>query len=311
MSHRIAKALPLLISVLIAVSGCCLLGPVARFSVSCNTGEAPLLIGFDASNSIEGGSTIQTYEWDFDDGTTSSGITTSHTFSSPGSYTIKLIVTDSSGRTSMASRVITVTPSLIAHYQLEATVMNVALDESQYGNHGQIQDITGLVAGKKGNAYSFDGTDDWIQISDSDSLRSIEQITLSAWLKAASLPAAGISEATGIVAYGKDSQGMYELRLMGDGTVYFLLNWNTSSEINVFSTSAIEIARWHLVTCTFNGENASVYIDGELVGQEPCTQLVNPGEGTYMAIGVDFPGSDEYFHGCIDELRIYNGAISP
>ena len=52
---------------------------------------------FDGSNSKDFDGIITAYYWDFGDGSNSSGIITSHKYSKPGDYTLKLSVTDDSG----------------------------------------------------------------------------------------------------------------------------------------------------------------------------------------------------------------------
>jgi len=201
--------------------------------------------------------------------------------------------------------------SLVAYYDFDDAVMTTLLDSSQYLNIGDIMGQSGVVTGVFGNAFSFDGVDDWVRVPDSASLRSTNTLTIDCWVKPASFPAAGMPASTGIVAYGKEWQGMWELRLMGDGALYFLLNWNSGSETGLISTERLELATWQHVVATFDGETARVYLDGSLVGEEPCAELVHPGEDSYLAIGLDFPGADEYFHGSLDDLRIYNEAVAP
>ncbi|MBL0043002.1 MAG: PKD domain-containing protein [Flavobacteriales bacterium] len=55
-------------------------------------------VAFDASgSSAAAGFSISSYDWDFGDGTTASGITTNHTFSSPGQYTVTMRAVDNIG----------------------------------------------------------------------------------------------------------------------------------------------------------------------------------------------------------------------
>lgn len=74
--------------------------PTASFTTSCNNGSC----GFDGSASSDDGS-ITDYAWDFGDGSTGSGQTTSHSYAL-GDYNATLTVTDDSGMTSSASRAI-------------------------------------------------------------------------------------------------------------------------------------------------------------------------------------------------------------
>jgi hypothetical protein len=63
---------------------------------------------FDGTNSTDDLG-ITSYEWDFGDGTTATGVKPTHAFTSPGNYTIELTVTDQSGNTDTDTTTVTVT----------------------------------------------------------------------------------------------------------------------------------------------------------------------------------------------------------
>ena len=73
--------------------------PVALFEYETNEGPAPLKNDFDAGSSFDPSGQPLTYNWDFGDGSTGSGVHTSHTFGNVGEYTVKLTVEDSDGET--------------------------------------------------------------------------------------------------------------------------------------------------------------------------------------------------------------------
>ena len=81
--------------------------PNAKIVASPENGTAPLLVNFDASTS-SGDATIVSYTWDYGDGSTGSGITSTHTYSSEGNFTAKLTVEDSEGLTDTETILITV-----------------------------------------------------------------------------------------------------------------------------------------------------------------------------------------------------------
>lgn len=78
--------------------------PVAAFDVTADG----LTVEVDGSASTDADGTVTGYAWDFGDGATGTGVTASHTYRSPGEYTIMLVATDDDGLSSSASRVVTV-----------------------------------------------------------------------------------------------------------------------------------------------------------------------------------------------------------
>jgi len=58
-----------------------------------SSGYAPFTVSFDASNSTDI-SGIKSYDWNFGDGSTGTGMTTNHTYNNPGTYIVTLTVTD-------------------------------------------------------------------------------------------------------------------------------------------------------------------------------------------------------------------------
>jgi RHS repeat-associated protein len=73
------------------------LPPIASFLATLNTGLGVLNASFDASGSNDLDGSVVSYAWDFGDGSQSSGVTTAHVYSSPGTYNVNLTVTDDRG----------------------------------------------------------------------------------------------------------------------------------------------------------------------------------------------------------------------
>jgi RHS repeat-associated protein len=68
-----------------------------------------LAVNFDASDSqAQGSATLASYAWDFGDGSIASGLTTTHTYASAGTYTVTLTVTDSNNLTDIETQVVEV-----------------------------------------------------------------------------------------------------------------------------------------------------------------------------------------------------------
>lgn len=67
-------------------------GPTASFTATPLTGEAPLTVTFNASASTYAGHAITYYSWDFGDGTTGTGITTTHTYAPATTTTYHVVL---------------------------------------------------------------------------------------------------------------------------------------------------------------------------------------------------------------------------
>ncbi len=80
------------------------------------TGKVPLTVDFDASKSTDSDSNIIDYKWDFngDDIIDAAGKNTTYTFSSIGTYTVTLTVTDATGNSGLATLKIEAKPQGIA-----------------------------------------------------------------------------------------------------------------------------------------------------------------------------------------------------
>jgi PKD repeat protein len=74
--------------------------PIANFAADKYSGTVPLTVAFDASSSYDSDGTIASYSWDFGDGTTGSGVMSSHVYTSPNIYRVSMSVTDNKGASS-------------------------------------------------------------------------------------------------------------------------------------------------------------------------------------------------------------------
>jgi PKD repeat protein len=99
--------------------------PVARFTTTPTTAIIQQAVVFDASGSTDEGSPcadLCTYDWDFGNGSVSSGRITSQAFAVAGTYTVRLRVTDSRGGQSVTTGSIVITaPTFTVDFSLSPT----------------------------------------------------------------------------------------------------------------------------------------------------------------------------------------------
>lgn len=153
-------------------------------------------------------------------------------------------------------------------------------------------------------AVDFDGTDDTVVATDIDLPSSF---TLSVWMKADVIPGAGVWRNLVTRVSGSSSNGDYYLELSGDEIEFGFLN--TVNGI-ISSTSANLVAgRWYHIAGVFSdsANTLAIYVNGSLSisAAETNSPTTN---NDIVEIGAGWPG--ENFDGRIDDVRIYNRALS-
>jgi PKD repeat protein/C1A family cysteine protease len=86
------------------------IAPTAHISLTTpSSGDAPLAVSFHGNLSTDADGSITSYYWSFGDGGSASGVSTSHTYTTPGNYTATLTVYDDKGAAHSDTAAITVT----------------------------------------------------------------------------------------------------------------------------------------------------------------------------------------------------------
>jgi len=101
--------------------------PTAAFTSATND----LSVSVDGSSSVDSDGTLSSYAWTFGDGGTASGATAGHTYSTGGTYTVTLTVTDDDGSTAVATHAVTVAApnsAPTAAFTATATDLGVSTD---------------------------------------------------------------------------------------------------------------------------------------------------------------------------------------
>jgi len=96
--------------------------PTAVISSSAATGPAPITVSFDGSGSTATNATLNAYNWSFGDGGSATGSKVSHAYTTAGTFTATLTVTDSKGQTSEVGTPVIVTAPVVTNKAPQAVI---------------------------------------------------------------------------------------------------------------------------------------------------------------------------------------------
>jgi hypothetical protein len=166
------------------------------------------------------------------------------------------------------------------------------------------------VAGHRGQAFMFAGANDCLTVPDPGAFQ-LPQLTLSLWANLTMLQVG--SPISKLVGPASGNANSWQLET-DDGARGVLdgISFTTSPHGFLWSpVSALSLTQWHHLAATFDGTNLVLYIDG-VVKATATSGPLNYDSGAVW-IGCDQNASSatyEYFQGGIDEVQIYNRALT-
>ena len=182
-------------------------------------------------------------------------------------------------------------------------------------NDGTLQMGAGFAAGLVGPAFSFDGSDDFVKVPDSANLEP-PSFTVEAWIKTSGIASDFTNFNRIVVKLNGEGRQAYSLAVGGStgggvsGHAELRMQESGGNTDLAVSTTDVNDGIWHHVAGTFDGTNLRIYVDGILENTVAKAFNVpfysNPGD---LFIG-SFNGSIQFFHGVIDEVEIFNRALS-
>lgn len=205
---------------------------------------------------------------------------------------------------------------LVGHWKFDEATGMIVYDSSGNSNHGSI--ITGTssinrVAGKVGDAINFDGGDDYVELVNLSALNfGTSSFSYGAWVKAA---AVGPSPNNRVISKrngtGPSNIG-YDLAVGPTEGLRAELS-DGSGEAIVELGSSINLNQWYFVMAVVDKSTNQfqLFIDGKQVSSVINNEgsLSNSFPLTFSRISTG-AGGGEYFNGLIDDIRIYNRALS-
>jgi hypothetical protein len=195
----------------------------------------------------------------------------------------------------------TQTGELVAYYPFNGN----ANDESSHGNNGTVHGAT-LVADRRGmpnSAYVFDGNTNYIEVPNSSSLNFQQSTTINFWMKIGTF-------------YEREqypiSHGNWENRLkvsISNRRLRWTVKTTTGIK-DVDSETELVTDTWYNITALYSGSDFEVYLNGEMDAFTSWSGTILP-TTIALTIGQVLPNNQSYnFNGVLDDIRIYNYALS-
>ncbi|MGB7220840.1 MAG: LamG-like jellyroll fold domain-containing protein, partial [Vicinamibacterales bacterium] len=189
---------------------------------------------------------------------------------------------------------------LVAAYAFNEGAGTTTADSSGSANNGTITSATWTTAGKFGSALRFNGTSALVTVPNSSSLALTTRMTVEAWV----MPAVAPSGWRTILHKNVDRFYLFagsETNMPATGGTF------TAGNQNTVGPSALAVNVWTHLAGTFDGTTVRLYVNGAQVASQPQTTPLTTSTGSLQIGG---SGYGEYFDGWIDELRIYNVALT-
>ena len=163
---------------------------------------------------------------------------------------------------------------------------------------------------------SFDGTNDYVDLSNVSNFANLTQGTISAWFKTPDL-----ASYRTLVSGSDRSDGSSEciLLLTNLGKIRYVNQENASVAIEVDTTSAFDDNEWHHVALTVDGTGNKIYVDGSLqpvayVNGSSSTQKffndVNDIDSLKIGANEDNGGTETFFNGSMANVAIHSSALT-
>jgi hypothetical protein len=197
--------------------------------------------------------------------------------------------------------------SLVGYWNFDEDSGDVASDLSGGKNDGAISGVS-LTSGITGNALSFTGEkNSYVEIHDSASLGMTDAMTISAWINPDK-----VTSYDRIVAkpHGKfaSPHNMYSLIFDNAGHARFE-GCIGERKTGINGVSKIPLNEWTHIAATYDGLRLKLYMNGNLESTKDVTGGICTNDmPIYIGCNVFYSG--ENFNGIIDEVRIYNYALT-
>lgn len=230
-----------------------------------------------------------------------------------GSHVLKATARDIAGNQGTSSNVtVTVQKStadlnsgLVGYWALDEASGTVAVDSSGNGNNGSLFNGPSHVEGKLGKALNFDGIDDRVDAG-TFSVAG-DKLTLCAWVNAKEIGADQriIAKATGTAL----AEQSWLLEVEGVSPYRVGIRVNGGGSTSRLLGGSLELNTWVHVAGVYDGTTLRVFKNGVEVANQAKSGTLPVGTAPVW-IGDNPTVSGRQFNGSIDDVRVYNRALS-
>jgi glucose/arabinose dehydrogenase len=209
------------------------------------------------------------------------------------------IVTPNVNSSYVAEFEVTANPGLVAAYSFDDGSGTTAADDSGNGNLAAIGSAAWTPAGRFGSALQFDGSAR-AAVSDSPSLDLTEALTLMAWVR----PAALSTYWNDVII--KEEGAYYLLADTPDGNPAAGGTFHPFGPLH--GAGSLPLNQWTHLATSYDGAFIRLYVGGVQVASQALT---GPIDTTNLPLSIGGHSTDgAFFTGTIDEIRIYNRALT-
>ncbi len=190
---------------------------------------------------------------------------------------------------------------LLGWWKLDESEGTTVADSSGNGNNGTLQGDPQWrpAEGKIGGAIELDGNGDFVKIANESAFDITGQITIAAWVNISSVP----QEWTGIVTKGDSAW-----RLSTD-FANNVFHFGVAEGDYINGQRSVGSNQWHHVAGVYDGSQIKIYVDGKLDASRPRSGPIGTNNFP-VCIGENHELRGRYWDGLIDDVRVYNYALS-
>lgn len=193
---------------------------------------------------------------------------------------------------------------LVGHWTFDEGEGAIARDVSGHDNHGAVMGNAEWNDGIVGGALKLDGIDDFVTIPNESQFDITGNITVSAWIRVKSFT----KQWQAIVTKGDRAWRLH--RASNRNNVGFACSDLSQKQVgDLLGNKAVADNRWHHVAGILDGSRMTLYVDGVLDASAESSPSISVNDYPVL-IGANAQAAGRLFQGWIDDVRIYDRALS-